>query len=264
MTTLPACRSFPSWRRRPAAGLLCVLLLGTAGAARAQSRRYDTFTGPRLSPILWRGHPIGLGVLETVRQSQDGALVLSHQVLGNHRLSEGHNASRNRLAFQTGPGQNLTALRFRLQIEDVAVVGCPDGPPSRSYAGFTGSLFIDTGGDPVGVWLFAERRSTADEPPAVLHVRAGIFRCPDGDCATVAHDADEDLGPVQVGEAVTLRMAWQGREVRFRRDAEPPVTVRFRRPVARLVPGRFLEILGEAGELSERSADGSGHHGADR
>ena len=98
----------------------------------------------------------------------------------------------------------------------------------------------------MGVWLFAERRSTADEPPAVLHVRAGIFRCPDGDCATVAHDADEDLGPVQVGEAVTLRMAWQGREVRFRRDAAPPVTVRFRRPVARLVPGRFLEILGEA------------------
>ena len=238
MTTMSA-------RRSQFLGCLCLLLLSTAGVATAQPRRYDDFADARLSPILWRGDQIGTGVLETARLIQDGHLVLSHQVLGNHLLSDGQNASRNRLTFQTAPGQQFTALRFRLRIEDVTVVGCPDGAPSRSYAGFTGNLFTDTKGARVGVWLFAERSSTTEEPPEVLHVRAGIFRCPEG-CTTVVHDADEDLGPVEVGQAVTLRMAWQGREVRFRRDAEPPVTVRFRQPEASRLPGRFLEILGAA------------------
>ena len=237
--TRPVCRCLS-----PA--LLCVLLLSTAVAVRAQSRRYEDFASALLSPIKWRGEQVGTGVLETVRQIQDGHLVLSHRVLGNHLLSDGQNVSRNRLAFHTTPGQQLTALRFRLRITDVAVEGCPDGPPSRSYAGFTGNLFTDTKGGRVGVFLFAERRSTTEEPPEVLHVRAGIFRCPDSTCDPVVHDADEDLGEVRVGQAVTLRMAWEGRQVHFRKDAEPPVTARFAAPVASLLRGRFLEINGEA------------------
>ena len=71
MTTLPACRSFPPGAGRRPASCACSSW-ARRGRPAPSPGAMMTFTGPRLSPILWRGHPIGLGVLETVRQIRDG------------------------------------------------------------------------------------------------------------------------------------------------------------------------------------------------
>ena len=97
----------------------------------------------------------------------------------------------------------------------------------RLYEG----LFIDTQGDSVGVWLFASGAVPPRSRPRCCTC-SRAFSAAGTTTGTVEHDAEEDLGEVLVGQPVTLRMDWQEREIRFRKDAEPPVTARFRREVA--------------------------------
>ena len=127
-------------------------------------------------------------------------------------------------------------------------MGCPDGAASRSFAGFSSGLFLDTEGDLIGAFLFVERQSETEDPPEVLRAKAGIFRCPNNNCLAVDHVGEEDLGPVQRRGArdAAAELGGDSRRIRFRRNGEAAVTIRYPMRVAQRRSGRSLEVRGFA------------------
>jgi hypothetical protein len=223
-----------------------------AGSVYAQSSRYDNFNSGALSPARWSTQQQGTGGLELVREIRNGRLLMEYRVLG--MIDTGQITSINRLNFELG--RNLTALRFDITVRDVSVLGCsdPGGNISRSFAGFNGTLFNDGSssgsGDATGnfgAFLFVERRSDSEEPPEMLHVIAGTFRCLNNGCSRV-EDVQEDLGTVTIGEEVSLQMVWDelNSQIRFRKNRDAVVRVRYEGSVARRINGRTLQIRGDA------------------
>lgn len=223
-----------------------------AGSVYAQATPYDSFRR-ELSPVRWSTQTQGTGGLELVREIRNGRLLMSHRVVG--ALDTGQSTSINRLNFVLG--RNLTALRFNLTVRDVSAVGCsePEGDISRTFTGFIGNLFNDgrstSSGDATGnfgVFLFVERRSDSEEPPEILHVKAGTFFCQSRTCAEDMEEVEEDLGTVTIGEEILLRMVWDqtNSQIRFRKNQDPTVRVNYTAPIVRRLNSRSLQVRGDA------------------
>jgi hypothetical protein len=229
-----------------------MLFTTLAGSVYAQSSLYDNFDNGELSQARWSAQQQGTGGLELVREIRRGRLLMGHRVLG--MINTGQTTSINRLNFELG--RNLTALRFNITVRDVSVLGCsdPEGNISRSFAGFNGTLFNDgsssgsrdaTGN--LGAFLFVERRSDSVDPPEMLHVIAGTFRCLNNSCSRV-EDVQRDLGTVTIGEQVSLRVVWDelNSQLRFRKNRDAVVRVRYEGSVARRINSRTLLVRGDA------------------
>lgn len=235
-----------------------VLIALTAGSAAAQSILYDNFRGA-LSPVKWRAEQDGEGGLELVREIRDGQLLLSHRVLGDTTRSTGFNESVNRLLFQEG--RRLTAVQFKVTVQAVAVRGCavPGSAISRSSAGFLGNFFNDgsssAAGDDkgdIGAFLVVERRSDSEDPPDVLHVIAGKFRCPTPVC-TKEQEVLRDLGTVKIGESVVLQLVWEeiNQRFRFRKNRDRAVIIPYTQEIVTRHSFRSIRIRGDAANCAE-------------
>jgi hypothetical protein len=139
-------------------------------------------------------------------------------------------------------------VRFDIVAQDVRVRGCaaPSDKISFIHAGAFAALFNDGSGD-TRASVFIERRSDSEDPPSRLHAVAEVVRCLNSDCSSREKE-HRDLGNVTLGEKVTLQMVWEeiNQRVRFRRDNEDFVSIRYTQEVVRLRPFRTLFVLGSA------------------
>ena len=224
-----------------------VVLLGPATIAHAQGTLYDDFSAPQLDPRKWRAdQPLsGSGAgLELVRQISDGSLQLQHRVLGGQTDSTGTQASTNRLIFRT---PYTAAVQFPVIVTNAAVAGCSvvTAPPAdievRSFASF----FNDRSGD-VGATILISQSSAGTGLKAAGFVSGhGSF------FGTV------DLGSVDVGAIVTLRMSWDrvNHKVDFQKDADPTQSITYTLDDTRPPTSPFaaLEVAGFVGNCADGS-----------
>jgi hypothetical protein len=222
--------------------MLGALLAFTPERVHAQFVLYDNFNDEVLSAEKWIAQLSGSGI-ELVRWIVTGELHMAHRVVGNTTTNTGFNQSINRIRFPDA--EDPIGVRFKMRVLNASARGCPDGTGSRTYAGLTGSLFRDTEGGIMGVYLFAERRSDST-PEDVLRIHAGLYHCLGQTCPDLS---PLDLGPLPLNENVTLQMVWQKdkKQVRFRRRGDPVQVAKYTQSVAQELRGsKQLLIRGDA------------------
>ena len=225
--------------------LLGALLAVTTGTVYAQNVIFDDFNSEELSSGKWTAQQVGNGGLELVRQIVDGKLQLAHRVVGARTSNTGQNTSVNRLMMRKG---GVTAVKFKVVVQEVDVRGCPEGDHSRVFVGFTGTLFTDDEDGDVGTFFFVERRSDSTDEEDILRIKAGLFRCSGNNCSSFEDLGEIDLGTLALGQSVTLRMIWEeaSERVRFQRDSEPKQTIRYNLTVDTRRDFRVFQIRGDA------------------
>lgn len=214
-------------------GLFAVSLIlgiacgGTFSSSWAQSTLYDDFSGAVINPAKWVGSEFRN--LEVIRSLVGGRLVLAHRVVGQ-TAATGFQDGDNRLNFLLNP-TGITAVRFDILVQKLEILPCSvsGSPAANARAGFITFLFNDgssttpnnnTGNVVVLVQL--SRSSTSTDAPNVLRAEGILIRCNDAFCGNRTTTVT-DLGPVNTGPNVTLRMSWDkaNKRVDFQRDAEP-------------------------------------------
>jgi hypothetical protein len=124
----------------------------------------------------------------------------------------------------------VTALQATVQVNDVAVTGCPSNPEATSAMGYLGGLFFNTATPTPGslendvvAGIGILRASDATDPPDVLRAGSFVFHCTNANCTAGSELHVKELGPVKRGAMARLRVQWDRDNHRFifQRDDDP-------------------------------------------
>jgi hypothetical protein len=208
----------------PCAVMLLVVLIGAPGYPGTLTL-YDDFNAGFIDPARWYGlerepepppgHD-GEADTEAIRQVEDGRLRLHYLGYGRTDSNMGKLRRELNLIMQDSPA--VTAIQATMEVTAVTTDGCPNDPANYTvaWAWLGGRFFAATNsgtlatGDVLALIHLGRRSLAPVPPPNVLRAVARVFHCFDATCTTFAEPlgTPRDLGPVLLGQKVTLQVQW--------------------------------------------------------
>jgi hypothetical protein len=232
-------------------GVLCMALVAGAPAKAVEPLAlYDDFNAKSIDASNWSGQISG-SHLDVAREIHGNRLRLAARAFGNPTAS-GSAASRLRLAF-VAPAA-VEAIDATVEVRKVEATGCPvnTATPTRSAMRLSGFFFKSAaapGSGGVNDVLAVARieRSTAfDDPPGLMRVQGVVFHCTNPDCSSAIALSTSDLGTIEEGQKVRLRIQWDklGHQFIFQRDDQPEVFAPYLVPdvLAPVIQSKRIEI----------------------
>lgn len=245
------------------AGLL-MILAGVPVQAVEPLALYDDFNAKSIDASKWSGEQSGR-LLEVAREIHGNRLRLAARAFGSPSPIPGEFSSRFRLPF-TNPAA-VTAIEATVAVRKVEATGCPGNPlPTRAQMRLSGFFFNtgttppppDNGTNDVLAFVRIERFSDSADPEGVLRVRGILFHCSDPNCNFGAILSNQNLGSIEVGGRVRLRIQWDpdSDQFIFERDDQPEVFAPYAVSDV-LPPGLQTKRVELAHEVANCSAAGS-------
>lgn len=190
--------------------LLFLMLL--AGMASAQTKNYakeptlkayDNFNGADLDPTKWTmPWQCGSPAMECVRDIENGQVRLRVRAYGATNSDSGNQLAWSGISF-INPAA-VTDISAQVTAHNAKPQGCATNSQTTNLAAFMFGTFFNDGSDDPNNDMTAYVQLGQQSPPQLPQiVDAGGFLCYAGQCF-----GNVDLGPVSVGDQVTLELAW--------------------------------------------------------
>jgi len=194
---------------------------------------YDDFNGELIEPDKWFGGEFLGASQESVRTIQGSRLYLFSRAYGKTDSDNGHLFSDVALLFSNSPA--VMAIEAAVQVTMFKVIECPTNPiaaflpqPGARLAGFffnTDTPIPYSHVNDVLAAIGIGRQSALIDQENVLHVFTVVFHCADQFCTAGTFLDSADLGPLNIGENVELKIRWdpENNQFMFQRDDEPEI-----------------------------------------
>ena len=174
----------------------------TGTSASSSLKLYDNFNSAYLDPSKWTmAWQCGAPAMECVREIENGQLRLRVRAFGATNSDSGNGFGNSSVNF-INPG--VSDISAQVTVRNANPQDCAtNSGVTHTTALIVGNFFNDGSGNPandVTAFLQLDRMSP-NQPPQ--NVDVGGFLCYAGQCFD-----NVDLGPVNVGDQVTVELAW--------------------------------------------------------
>jgi hypothetical protein len=213
---------------------LFLMLFATAPAQAAEVLvLYDDFETVKIEPDKWFGSESSLGARETIRGVANGQLRIMERLYGYTGTNSGGVPGTQRLYFMYP--DTIKTIKATVKVAKFETIGCDANSSYYSYAAaYLQGYFFNTAStapppgnstNDVMARIGIRARTNTHVQPEELQVVGIVSHCTDSQCNSATTIDLKDLGPIAVGQKVTLYMKWEKSNHRFvfRRDTAAKV-----------------------------------------